>query len=162
MADDMNNANDNPEENQPQMPPIVINNQYIGDLSLEIPHAPEIFRDLTQPPEIHVNVDVNATYMHDNFFNVSLNIKLDGDINEKKLFILDLEYDAIVSLDIPKEHVEPVLMVEIPRMMFPFARNIVTNCLTEGGLPPLMLNPIDFMAMYQNRQKQAQAQQQGK
>lgn len=161
MAENTNTANDNPaQNNQNQMPPIVINTQYIKDLSLEIPHAPEIFRKLTQAPDVHVNVDVNANHMHDNFFNVALNLRIDGDVNHEKFFILELEYDAIVSLNIPKEHVEPVLLIEVPRMMFPFARSIVTHCLTEGGLPPLMLNPIDFVAMYQNRQAAANQSQQ--
>ena len=76
---------------------------------------------------------------------------MDGDVNEKKLFILELVYAAVVSLNVPQEHVEPVLLVEIPRMIFPFARSIITNNLVEGGLPPFMLNPIDFVAMYQAR-----------
>lgn len=140
-------------ENQQQLPPIAINTQYIRDLSLEIPHAPEIFRDLNQAPELSINVDVNANHMHDNFFNVELNITMNGDVNNKKLFILELKYAAIVSLNLPEEHIEAVLLVEIPRMLFPFARSIVTNCLVDGGLPPFMLNPIDFVMMYQNRKK---------
>ena len=159
---DMKSVNDNTDtrnNEKSNIPPIVINAQYVKDLSLEIPHAPEIFRKITQAPDVHVNVDVNANHMHDNFFNVALNLRIDGDVNQEKFFILELEYDAIVSLNIPKEHVEPVLLVEVPRLMFPFVRSIVTHCLTEGGLPPLMLNPIDFVAMYQNRQAANQAQQ---
>ena len=83
-------------------------------------------------------------------------MEMDGDVNGKKLFILELKYAAVVGLNVPEEHVEPVLLVEIPRMIFPFARSIVTNTLVEGGLPPFMLNPIDFVAMYQNR-KQAES-----
>lgn len=145
----MSEENNN-QENQ-NVPAIVINTQYIKDLSLEIPHAPEIFREITSAPKIDINVDVHADHLHDNFFNVSLNIKMDGGINEKKLFILELVYGAVVSLNIPQEHVEPVLLIEIPRMLFPFARSIVTNSLVDGGLPPFMLNPIDFHAMYEAR-----------
>lgn len=140
----------NKQENQ-NAPAIVINTQYIKDLSLEIPHAPEIFREITNAPKIDINVDVHADHLHDNFFNVSLNIKMDGSINDKKLFILELVYGSVVSLNIPQEHVEPVLLIEIPRMLFPFARSIVTNSLVDGGLPPFMLNPIDFHAMYEAR-----------
>ncbi len=151
-------ANDNPAQNQagkqqPQQPPILINTQYISDLSLEIPHAPEIFRNMNQVPNVNVNVDVNAKHMHDNFFNVELSVAMDGDVGQEKLFILELKYAAVVALNVPQEHVEPILLVEIPRLLFPFARNVVTNCLVEGGLPPFMLNPIDFVAMYQNRKK---------
>lgn len=148
-------ANDNAGQQdnggQQQMPPIMINTQYIRDLSLEIPHAPEIFRNLNETPNININVDVNANHLHDNFFNVELSIAMDGDVKDQKLFILELKYAAVVSLNVPEEHVEPVLLVEIPRMLFPFARSVVTHCLVEGGLPPFMLNPIDFVAMYQNR-----------
>ena len=148
-------ANDNAGQQdnggQQQMPPIMINTQYIRDLSLEIPHAPEIFRNLNATPNININVDVNANHLHDNFFNVELSIAMDGDVKDQKLFILELKYAAVVSLNVPEEHVEPVLLVEIPRMLFPFARSVVTHCLVEGGLPPFMLNQIDFVAMYQNR-----------
>ncbi len=162
MSDDnVKTANDNPAQdngNQQQQPPIVIHTQYIKDLSLEIPHAPEVFRNLNQAPAVNIHVDVNANHMHENFFNVELRIAMDGDLIDEKLFILEMKYAAVVSLNIPQEHVEPVLLVEIPRMLFPFARSIVTNALVDGGLPPFMLNPIDFMAMYQNRKAQPQAQ----
>lgn len=140
-------------ENNPQ-PAIMINTQYIKDLSLEIPHAPEIFRELTEAPNVNIHVDVDAQLMHDNFYNVSLSVKMDGDIKDKKLFILELVYAAVVSLNVPQEHLEPVLLIEIPRLTFPFARSVITNCLVEGGLPPFMINPIDFVSMY-NQRKQA-------
>ena len=160
MAKDKKNANDNPEqvqannnENQKNLPPIIVNNQYIRDFSLEIPHAPEIFRKMTQAPSVQVNIDVNAKYMHDNFFNVELSVTMEGDIAEEKLFILELHYASVVTLNVPQEHVEPVLMVEIPRLLFPYVRNIVSQSLSDGGLPPFLLNPVDFVAMYQNRKK---------
>ncbi len=151
-------ANDNAgreKENQHPMPPIVINSQYIKDFSLEIPHAPEIFKEITQTPDMKINVDVNARHLEGNFFNVELSIEMDGNVQNKKLFILELKYAAVAALNVPEEHVEPVLLIEIPRMIFPFARSIITNSLVEGGLPPFMLNPIDFVMMYQKR-KQAE------
>lgn len=146
-------ANDNIDNATTQNPPIIINNQYIKDLSLEIPHAPEIFRNLKDNPDINIDVNVNAHHMHDNFFNVSLLFKINGIVAEQPFFILEMEYAGVVSLNIPEEHVEPVLLVEIPRLFFPFARNIITNTLQNAGLPPLMLNPIDFAAMYQRKKK---------
>ena len=139
-------------ENNPQ-PAIMVNTQYIKDLSLEIPHAPEIFRELTEAPKVDIHVDVDAQELHDNFYNVSLSFKMDGDIKDKKLFILELVYSAVVAPNVPEEHLEPVLLIEIPRLIFPFARNVITNCLVEGGLPPFMINPIDFVAMYQQRKQ---------
>ena len=148
-----NIANDNPENTQNPTPPIVINNQYIKDLSLEIPHAPEIFRNLKENPDINIDVNVNAHHMHDNFFNVSLLFKINGVVDNQPFFILEMEYAGVVSLNVPEEHLEPVLLIEIPRLFFPFARNIITNTLQNAGLPPLMLNPIDFAAMYQHKKQ---------
>jgi preprotein translocase subunit SecB len=148
MNDNTNNAGE-----QQNLPPIMIHTQYIKDMSLEIPHAPEIFRELTTAPKIDVQVEVNAHHLHDNFHNVSLSYTLNGEINGKKLFILELEYSAVVSLMVLEEHIKPVLMVEIPRMLFPFVRSIVANAMIDGGLPPVMLNPIDFAAMLQNREQ---------
>ncbi len=144
-------SEENNNQENANVPAIVINTQYVKDLSLEIPLAPEIFREITSAPKMDINVDVNAEHLHDNFFNVSLSIKMDGNVNDKKLFILELVYAAVVSLNVPQEHIEPVLLIEIPRMIFPFARSIITNNLVDGGLPPFMLNPIDFVAMYQAR-----------
>ena len=84
-------------------------------------------------------------------YNVSLKINLNGDVEDKKLFVLELSYAALVTLNVPEEHIEPVIAVEIPRLLFPFARNIITQCLVEGGLPPIMLSPIDFAALYMAR-----------
>ena len=138
---------------QDKLPPILIHTQYIKDMSLEIPHAPEIFRELNSAPKIDVQVQVNAHHMHDQFHNVSLSYTLNGEINGKPLFVLELEYASVVSLNIPEEHIKPVLMVEIPRMLFPFVRSIVANAMIDAGLPPVMLNPIDFAAMLENREQ---------
>lgn len=146
------NDNQNTQE-QTNVPPVLIHTQYVKDLSLEIPHAPEIFRELTAAPKIDVQVTVNARPMHDNFHNVSLSYTLNGDINDKKLFILELEYAAVVSLNVPQEHVKPILTIEIPRMLFPFVRSIVANTMIDGGLPPVMLNPIDFAAMHNGHEQ---------
>lgn len=150
--------NDNEKKENPQHPAVMIHTQYIKDMSLEIPHAPEIFRELTSAPAIDVQVQVNARHMHDNFHNVSLTYTLNGDINGKKLFILELEYAAVVSLDVPEEHIKPLLMIEIPRMLFPFVRSVVANAMIEGGLPPVMLNPIDFAALLHNHEEKDKKQ----
>lgn len=142
-------SENNTEANRPA---IVINNQYIKDLSLEIPHAPEIFGKLNQQPELKVDIDVQTKNLDNGVFNVSLNVAMNGKIGEESLFILELSYGAVVTLNVPAEHVQPVLAIEIPRLMFPFVRNIVSQCLIEGGLPPIMLNPIDFAAVYAARQ----------
>lgn len=158
MSEENKNSNDNVQNSAGQegQPAILINTQYIKDLSLEIPHAPEIFKEINSAPQIEINVNVNYQSLEDNYYNVNLSLNMEGDINNQKLFILELTYAAVVSLNVPQEHLEPVLMIEIPRLIFPFARNVVTNCLVEGGLPPFMINPIDFVTMYNNRKNQEQ------
>ncbi len=142
-----------------KQPAILIQNQYIKDLSMEIPHAPAIFKKLQGTnPKVNVEVNVEVEKLEEEkTFNVMLNVAVNGDVEEEKAFILELSYAAVVSLNIPEEHREPVLMMEIPHMIYPFARQIVANTMSNAGLPPLMLNPIDFMAMYNARKANAQA-----
>ena len=143
------NMSDNTQDNV-NVAPIAIHNQYIKDLSLEIPYAPEIFKQITSQPELKVDVSIESQKI-DESHNVMLKITLNGDVADKKLFVLELTYAALVTLNVPQEHIEPIIAVEIPRLLFPFARNIVTQCLVEGGLPPIMLSPIDFASLYMAR-----------
>lgn len=141
------------EENQSGA--ISINSQYIKDLSLEIPHAPEIFAQISAAPKIDVQIDVSSQPKGDDAYVSQIAINMLGKVGEKTLFILELKYAALAQIKVPAEHLEPILMIEIPRLIFPFARNVITQCLTEGGLPPFILNPIDFASLYIAR-KQAE------
>lgn len=142
------------EENQAPRPPVMVHHQYIRDLSLEIPHAPEIFKENHGEPKINVSVDINAKHLEENLFCVELDFHLEGDVADKKLFILEMAYGGVAALNVPQEHVEPVLMIEVPHLMFPYARQAISATMANGGLPPLMLNPIDFVGMYQARHPQ--------
>ena len=144
----MDNANEN------KVPSILIHNQYIKDLSLEIPHAPEVFSEHGQP-DIKIDVDIQAKNIKDNQYNVDLNFRIDGDINGQKLFIMEISYAGFVSVNVPAEHQEAVLMIEIPHMLFPYARQAISSTLANGGLPPILLNPIDFVALYKAKHQKA-------
>ena len=135
---------------QPQVS-LALNSQYIKDLSLEIPHAPQIFKKLTQQPSLKVDVNVETQNIEPNSYTVDVNFTINADVEAEKLFILELTYSAFVTLVAPEEHIEPILNIEIPRLTFPFARNIIAQCLMESGLPPIMMNPIDFAALYAAR-----------
>ena len=132
-------------------PAIVFNTQYIKDLSLEIPLAPQIFKEIKEQPKLELDIAIQSKKVEGDIYNVLLNIDISADAKDKKLFILELSYGAVVSVNVPAEHLEPVLGIEIPRLMFPFARSIIANCLSEGGLPPVLLNPIDFAGLYAAR-----------
>ena len=134
--------------------------QYVKDLSFENPNAP---RSLTQQqqgaPKINIQINVNPKQLSNTDFEVEL--KLDGkaEVNGSVLFAFDLVYAGVFHLEgIPPDSVGPLIMIECPRMLFPFAREIIASAIVSGGFPPLMLDPIDFVALYQ--QKLAQAQQQ--
>lgn len=151
-------------ENEAQnVPNIQVNAQYVKDLSFEAPALPQILSEITATPSINVNVDiqVNKT-QQENVFTVDLNVKAAAQTadTKKALFICELTYGALVTLDLPKEHMEPVLLVEIPHLLFPYARSIVANTTREAGLPPLQINPIDFASLYREKIQQ-NAKQQG-
>ena len=139
---------------------ITINMQYIKDMSLEIPHAPQIFSKMNAAPQINIDLHIDTDNIKDNDYEVVLNMRINAEIKEEPLFILELSYAAMCTLKLPEEQKEPVLFIEIPRMLFPFARQIISSNLSEAGLPPLMLTPVDFAAVYMSkkeRQKQEQA-----
>jgi len=124
---------------------LIVNAQYIKDLSFENPRAPQSLTQQASAPSVDINVDVNAQPLNTDTFEVVLTVKASAMLNGEALFILELVYGAVVTVrNIPREMLPPVLLVETPRLMFPFARNIVADATRDGGFPPLMINPIDF------------------
>lgn len=148
-------------ENETQnVPSIQVNAQYIKDLSFEAPALPQILTELTSSPAISVNVDIQVNKTDkQNMFTVDLNVKAAAQTADthKALFICELTYGALVTLDVPAEHVEPILLVEVPHLLFPYARAIVANTTREAGLPPLQINPIDFASLYRQKVEQEAA-----
>jgi preprotein translocase subunit SecB len=139
--------NDNKLNNNPH---ISINAQYIKDLSFENPEAPNSLTNLEPPPQIDLSIDLNITRLEeDNFFEVTINIEAKAQNDVGVLFIVDLEYAGIFHLiNIPLEQQELALAIQCPSMIFPFARKIVADATQSGGFRPLMIDPIDFAAMY--------------
>jgi len=124
---------------------LIINAQYIKDLSFENPRAPHSLRQQTAQPAVDINVDVKAQSMGPENYEVVLTIKASAKTQEETLFIVELTYGAVITVrNIAQEMLSPVILVETPRLMFPFARNIVAETTRDGGFPPLMINPIDF------------------
>ncbi|MBO6289169.1 MAG: protein-export chaperone SecB [Alphaproteobacteria bacterium] len=161
MAKKENKTTEETATNNQQLPALMIHSQYIKDMSLEIPLAPEIFQEMNKNPDIHVDISMNNKNLENNVYNVTLTAKIDADLGEKKLFIVELSYAAVVSINVPAEQLEPVLYIELPRLLFPYVRSIISNSLSAAGLPPIMLNPIDFVSLY-NARKAQQAQEQAK
>jgi preprotein translocase subunit SecB len=150
------------DEEQTARPPIQVNAQYIKDLSFEVPGAPMIFTELSGAgPEISVRVDLNAESLQPEVYEVTLKLSVEATVTGKKAFIVDLTYGGVFTLVVPEEHIQPVLFIECPRLLFPFARAIVADVTKDGGFPPLMLQPVDFVSLFRNRMDYLAAQQAG-
>jgi preprotein translocase subunit SecB len=133
--------------------------QYTKDFSFENPNAPQSLMQQQAQPTMNIQINVNPKQLSNTDFEVEL--KLDGkaEANNSVLFAFELTYAGVFHLQgIPAESVAPLLMIECPRMLFPFAREIIASAVIGGGFPPLMLDPIDFVALYQQRAAQAQQQ----
>ena len=155
MADEKEVA----QEAKKELPPLQIHGQYIKDLSFEVPNSPGIYgKMINNQPDVSVNVDVDARRMSETQFEVSLKIRADCKVQGDVAFICELSYGGIFELNVPQEHLEPMLLIECPRLLFPFARNIVANTTRDGSFPPMMLNPVDFAGMYRAKLEALQAQ----
>ncbi len=139
-------------------PALAINAQYIKDLSFEAPATPRIFKELqNQPPNISVHVDVKAENIAPPAYEVILSIKAECKIAEASAFILELSYGGVFTVNVQEQHLRPVLLIECPRLLFPFARQIIAMTTVNGGFLPLMLGPVDFAGLYQKQVQEQQA-----
>lgn len=162
MADTGNNGG----QGQPatpqaqQQPGLHVLGQYIKDLSFENPGAPRSLRASDKPPNLDVNVNVNARPQSQTDFEVELKLDARAARGDETLFIVEVTYAGLFQLrNVPAEHVQPLVLIECPRLLFPFARQIVADATRQGGFPPLMIDPVDFTALYRQRVATAQAQQ---
>ena len=145
-----------------QAPALTINGQYIKDFSFEAPNTPEIFNLLqNEMPSIQVDIDVQASGKGDNLFEVVLKVRAEANVKSEGVYICELSYAGLFSLNVPQEHLGPVLMIECPLILFPFLRRVVADVTGDGGFAPLMLSPVDFAILYEQRIKQTQTEQEG-
>lgn len=122
--------------------------QYIKDLSVENPSAPQVFQWQTQPT-LDVQFNLNAEKVADDVHEVGLKIEVTARSENGVHFVVDLSYAGLFGLrNVPEEALAPILLVEAPRLLFPFARQIIAEAVTNTGFPPLLLDPIDFTAAY--------------
>lgn len=142
----------------PQPPVMKCLNQYIRDLSFENIAAQKNLGN-TASPEINVQVNLDARKGDNNNYEVILKLTINADAEDKKVFLLEIDYAGVFHVEnVPEEQLHPFLMIECPRMLFPFVRQIVRNTTADGGYPPLNVDPIDFMALYRGElQRQAAA-----
>lgn len=166
MSDDNNNdattSLSNGDGSLPNMPQMRVLAQYIKDFSFENPNAPNSLRENTQQPKVDIQLDVGArTIDESGVFEVDLKINAKSERDGNVLFVCELVYSGVFQFNnITQEALEPILLIECPRALFPFARQIVAETSANGGYPPLMIDPMDFGALY-FAQKQNQAGQIG-
>ena len=154
-----------------QLPPLVVNIQFVKDLSFEVPGAPDIYSTLRTAPQVQLNLDVQARALQEggNVYEVTLIIRAEAvepqasngaaaaDGDGRPVFIVELSYSGVFTLTgLPPDAIEPVLLVECPRLLFPFARNVLADVTREGGFQPVLLQPIDFVSLWQSRRGGAQ------
>jgi preprotein translocase subunit SecB len=143
----------------PDAPGINILAQFIRDLSFESPHAPESLRPGPNQPQVDLGVELNARARPDGLYDVELKMTARATRESETVFHLELLYGGLFQIvGVPEAEMEPVLMIECPRYLFPFARRIVADLTGEGGFPPFMLGPLDFASIYANRKAAEGAQ----
>jgi preprotein translocase subunit SecB len=137
-----------------QSPSFAVKGQYIKDLSFENPHAPHSLMTAAKP-SIEVNVDIKAQKLQNNVYEMTLHLVTRAIADSNTIFLVDLSYAGIFHVNnIPEERIEPLIMIDCPFVLFPFARRVIADVTRDGGFPPLMLDPIDFHALYvQNRER---------
>ena len=161
MADDDTGSTiDLPTSGQPgtdggDQPQAGVLTQYVKDLSFENPNAPTIFNSEEQP-SIDVQFNIAASTLGDGVHEVVLKIDVQSKWGEMSGFVVDLSYAGLFALrNIPDEHVQAFLLAEAPRILFPFARRVLADAVRDGGFQPLMLEPIDFQALFLAQSAQA-------
>lgn len=134
--------------------------QYVKDLSFENPGAPRSLRPSDQQPKLDVNVNVNARPESQSEFEVELKLEATAQRGTDTLFIVEVSYAGLFQVrNVPQEHMHPLLLIECPRLLFPFARQVVADATRHGGFPPLMIDPVDFAALYRRRVAELAGQQ---
>jgi preprotein translocase subunit SecB len=142
---------------QGELPQLNVLAQYIKDFSFENPNAPQALQPGQQQPAINIQINVNAKPLADT--DVEVELKLDGKAESlgTVLFAFELSYAGLFRIqNVPQENVHPLVMIECPRLLFPFAREIIAAAVRNGGFPPLLIDPVDFVGLY--RQKMGDVQ----
>ncbi|MBF0342547.1 MAG: protein-export chaperone SecB [Magnetococcales bacterium] len=143
----------------PGQPVFHVEKLYLKDLSFESPHTPEIFREAGEP-RMEYQLETNAVQKGPEHFESILHVTVKVMLQESVLFLVDVTYGGLFLLrNVPREHIAPTLGIECPNILFPYVRHLVADLVTEGGFKPVVLDPINFVMLYQQQlQQQAQRQ----
>ncbi len=155
MAKDDNKA---AAEEQTQQAGFSIEKIYLKDASLEIPNAPQIFTDRSQP-QVGIELSNFAQQLEDNVFEVAIKVTVTSKIEDKTVFLVEVTQAGIFQIrGVPEENLEMIVGITCPNILFPYARESVSDLVVRAGFQPVLLNPINFEALFaQQKQQQAQA-----
>jgi preprotein translocase subunit SecB len=158
MAEDQGNSTEPQQPNgNDTAPQVGVISQYVKDLSFENPNAPAVYQWQSQP-KIEVDFNIGSTKLNDEIYEVVLRIEVRATADGQTAFAVDLMYAGLIGMrNVEETDTQGFLLAEAPRILFPFARHIVAQTVQEGGFPPLMLDPIDFHALYVARAAQEEA-----
>jgi preprotein translocase subunit SecB len=135
-----------------KLPQLNVLTQYIKDFSFENPNAPRSLTPPQQPPAINIQINVNVKTLAEADYEVELKIEGKADSAGSVLFGFDLTYAGVFRIqNVAQENLHPLVMIECPRLLFPFAREIVATAVRDGGFPPLLIDPIDFVGLYRQK-----------
>jgi preprotein translocase subunit SecB len=159
MADQEPNAGPNGAGDNSFQPQVSILAQYVKDLSVENPSAPQVYSWQVQPT-LDVQFNLNVQPSGDNVHEVTLKFDISARSENGTHFVVDLSYAGLFAIqNVPQEALSPFLLIEAPRLLFPFARQVISDAVSSTGFPPLMLDPIDFASAYMAQLEAAQQQQ---
>jgi preprotein translocase subunit SecB len=162
MADQDPNPAGNGADGTGEEPQAATLAQYIKDLSVESPSSPQVFQWLDKQPALDVNFQLNVERVSEDVHEVALKIEVRAQSDNGVHFLVDLSYAGLFGIrNFPEEAVPPFLLIEAPRLLFPFARQIVSEAIQNAGFAPLLLDPIDFAAAYMAQVEATQGQQVG-
>jgi preprotein translocase subunit SecB len=160
MAEDQVAASQENSE-QDQQPVFGIEKIYVKDLSLEIPNAPQVFMQ-REAPQVSIELGNNTTMLEEGVFEVVITVTVTSKIEDKTMFLVEVAQAGIFQVrNVPAESLEMIAAVTCPNILFPYARQTVSDIVTRAGFPPVLLNPINFEALYAQQKQQQQAQQSG-
>lgn len=143
---------------QNNQPVFSIEKLYVKDISLEIPNAPQVFleRDV---PSVDVQLHHNSTQLENGVYQTVLTATVTAKANEKTLFLVEVAQAGIFAVrNVPAQDLDPILGIACPNILFPYAREVVSDVVVRAGFPPVVLNPVNFEAIYAQQQAQAGAQ----
>ena len=151
MAESQTGANE--QQAGPKGAGLNVLGQYIKDLSFEVPNAPAIFSEMQQGPNINIDLDTRVQNLQEGVYEVVVTVRAEAKVQDtsKTAFIAELDYAGVFQLSMPEDMHRYVTLVECPRLLFPFFRQVLADVTRDGGFPPLMLAPIDFHALYQQQ-----------